>query len=457
MLLGKRFQPFIDAAPICVMARGITENILDAKRIDALFERTATKQYTRAWSFSALVDLMSQVVLDIQPSVHAAYRSMAKHLGVSDQAVYDKLQHVEGHVAAELVRDSARQARPVIEQLQATVPPLLPGYHAKILDGNHLAATERRIAELRTTWSAPLPGQLLVVLDQEHMLASDVIPCEDGHAQERSLLDQVVATVQADDLWIADRNFCTRQFLWEIAQRLGFFLIREHGKIRGKLLGERRLRGRWAPGFVFEQRLKIQLATKRTLIVRRVTIALIQATRDGDKELHLLSNVPKDKATAMQLADAYRPRWSIEGLFLEMTETLSCEINTLGYPKAALFAFCLALQAYNAVSVIKASLRSVHGVKKIERELSGYYLALEIEQMYAGMMVAIPPKHWEKAWGELSPPELANVLKDLAGTIDLAKYQKTPRGPKKKAAKRTPYKNGHHISTAKVLAGRGVT
>jgi len=334
---------------------------------------------------------------------------------------------------------------------------LLPGYHAKILDGNHLAATEHRIAELRTTWAAPLPGQLLVVLDQERMLASDVIPCEDGHAQERSLLDQVVATVQANDLWIADRNFCTRQFLWEIAQRLGFFLIRQHGNLTGKLLGKRRLRGRCATGFVFEQRLKIQLATKRTLIVRRVTIALIQATRDGDKELHLLSNVPKDKATAMQLADAYRQRWTIEVMFLEMTETLSCEINTLGYPKAALFAFCLALQAYNAVSVIKASLRSVHGVKKIERELSGYYLALEIEQMYAGMMVAIPPKHWEKAWGELSPPELANVLKDLAGTIDLAKYQKTPRGPKKKAAKRTPYKNGHHISTAKVLAGRGVT
>jgi Transposase DDE domain len=191
--------------------------------------------------------------------------------------------------------------------------------------------------------------------------------------------------------------------------------------------------GRCATGFVFEQRLKIRLATQQTLIVRRVTIALDQPTRDGDKELHLLSNVPKDKATAMQLAEAYRQRWTIEVMFLEMTETLSCEINTLGYPKAALFAFCLALQAYNAVSVIKASLRSVHGVK-IEQQLSGYYLALEIEQMYAGMMVAIPPKHWEKAWGRLSPAELANVLKDLAAKVDLAKYQKTPRGPKKKGS-----------------------
>ena len=73
-----------------------------------------------------------------------------------------------------------------------------------------------------------------------------------------------------------------------------------------------------------------------------------------------------------------------------MTETLTCEINTLGYPKAALFAFCLALMAYNAVSVIKAALRSVHGLDKIENELSGYYLSLEIQQMYPGMMVANP-------------------------------------------------------------------
>jgi hypothetical protein len=145
MLLSQRFQPFVDAAPICVMARGVAENLLDPQRLDALFERTADKQYTREWSFSLLVELMSQVVLDIQPSVHAAYRAMAARLGVSDQAVYDKLQRVELKVSAELVRDSARQAQPVIAALHTTLPPLLPGFRAKILDGNHLAATEHRL------------------------------------------------------------------------------------------------------------------------------------------------------------------------------------------------------------------------------------------------------------------------------------------------------------------------
>jgi IS4 transposase len=456
MLLNKRFQPFLDAAPICVMARGVAENILNPGRIDALFERTAERQYTRDWPFSLLVDLMSQVVLDIQPSVHAAHRAMAKRLGVSDQAVYDKLQHVELKVSAELVRDSARQAQAVIQQLHTAAPPLLAGFRAKILDGNHLAATEHRIEELRTTWAAPLPGKLLVVLDQELMLATDVFPCEDGHAQERSLLDEVLAKVAAGDVWLADRNFCTRNFLLGIAKRLGFFLIRQHGNLTGTLVGKRKRRGRCDTGVVSEQKLKLTDDEGHVWVVRRITIELEQPTRDGDRELHLVCNVPDDKAGAVQLAEAYRKRWTIEVMFLEMTETLSCEIHTLGYPKAALFAFCLALMAYNAISVIKASLRSVHGLEKIEEELSGYYLALEIEQMYPGMMVAIPPKHWTW-WASLSPRAMADVLKDLAKKVDLARYKKSPRGPKKKAPKRKAYRNGNHLSTAKVLAGRGVT
>src|SRR5262249_36155676 len=57
---------------------------------------------------------------------------------------------------------------------------------------------------------------------------TDVFPCEDGHAQERSLLGAVLETVAAQDLWIADRNFCTRAFLGEIDTRGGFFIIRQH-------------------------------------------------------------------------------------------------------------------------------------------------------------------------------------------------------------------------------------
>ena len=86
LTLGKVFKPFIEERPICVMARGVLENLLNPVRIDALFERTAEVQYTRDLLFSSVVDLMGQVVLGVQPSVHAAYQAQAEMIGVSDQA-----------------------------------------------------------------------------------------------------------------------------------------------------------------------------------------------------------------------------------------------------------------------------------------------------------------------------------------------------------------------------------
>jgi hypothetical protein len=139
--------------------------------------------------------------------------------------------------------------------------------------------------------------------------------------------------------------------------------------------------------------------------------------------------------------------------FFEITTTLACEINTLAYPKAALFTFCLALLAYNAVSLIKAALRRAHGRQKVNDEVSSYYLALELNRTYDGMMIAIPAPHWV-LFRELSPQEFANVLRELAASVNLCRYQKHPRGPKKAPPERTTYQNGKHVSTAKLLAQR---
>src|SRR5262249_33437525 len=153
------------------------------------------------------------------------------------------------------------------------------------------------IHELRTTWAAPLPGKVLVVLDQERMLAEEVFLTEDGHAQERSLLEEVLPCVRPRDLWIADRNFCTLQFLFGIAGRQASFVIRQHGTVKGKLVGQRREVGRCATGVVDEQAIELHdPQAGETTTFRRITVRLDQATRDGDGEIHLLSNVPEGDA-----------------------------------------------------------------------------------------------------------------------------------------------------------------
>jgi len=441
------FQSFMEQSPICVMAQAVLENLFQPERLDDLFERTAQRQYQRTLLFSSVVDLMHSVVLGVEPTVYAAYRKRRHKLQVSDQAVYDKLDGMELGLSAAVVHDSARQAEAAIEALAARRQPWLPDYRVRILDGNHLSATEHRLEQLRTTWAAPLPGKVLAILEPETGLATDVFLTPDGHAQERSLLDEVLKCVRERDVWIADRNFCTLKFLFEIAKKFGFFIIRQHGAVQGKLRGRRVFQGEGPTGKIYEQALEF-VYQGRTYQLRRITIELLQATRDGDTALHLLTNLP-GKVSAVKVADLYRRRWTIETLFWEVTTTLTCEIHTLCYPKAALFVFCLALVAANAVAVVKAALRATHDEEQAD-ELSGYYLALEVKQVHEGMMIAVPPSCWEEI-ARLKTRPFATLLKKIANHVDLERYRKSPRGPKKAPPKRSRYRNGGHVSTHKLI------
>lgn len=453
MLLSAPFEKFVEASPVSVMMRGIVENLFHPERLERLFEENAVTQYTRRLPFATVAEVMGEVVFNVNPSVGAALQDRVDTLPVSRRAFYLKLNGVEPEVAAVLVRDSATQLAPVIRKLGARTA-LLPGYHCRVLDGNHFSATEHRILETRSETAAPLPGQALAVLDPDLRLVVDVFPCEDGHAQERSLLDQVLPTVRPDDLWIADRNFCTLGFLCGIAKRRGRFVIRHHAGMPFETNGRCRFVGDTETGRVFEQKVTLkEPETGRLRTARLVTVKLKTPTRDGEVELRILTNLPVKAASALTVADLYRKRWSVETLFQEMTENLTCEIKTLAYPRAAVFAFCLALMAWNGMSVIYAALRSVHGEDIVEDNLSGYYLALEISQVYHGMMIAIPPAEWA-IFQDLSPAKMATLLRQLARRVSLKHLQKHPRSPKVPQPARHYSGNGQHVATAKLLARR---
>jgi hypothetical protein len=451
MLLGQVFNHFVQKSPVSVMVRGLLEKVLCPQTLDDLFKRSAKTQYTRELLFSTVVNLMSLVVCGIHPSIHAAHQASAEEIGVSVTSIYNKINGIEPSISAELVKEVASQTEATIRHLKATMPDLLPGYRVKILDGNAIAASEHRLKVLREIGSAPLPGQSLVVLDPSLMLAVDVFPCEDGHAQERSLFNEVLSTVEEDDVWIADRNFCTLKFLFGIAAQKGYFIIRQHKSLPRQATDDFRTVGQIDTGEVFEQNILLSADDGQQLKARRVKVYLEQPTRDGDREIFILTSLPPEVASALLIAQLYRKRWTLETLFQVLTETLCCEINTLGYPKAALFTFCVALVAYNVLSVVKAALRSVHGTDKIETEVSSYYLADEIKGTYRGMMIAVPPQEWQ-IFQDMTFVELSLVLKHLAAQVSLRAFRRHPRGPKKAQPKRTFLKRKPHVSTAKILA-----
>jgi len=452
MLLGKIFERFATLAPVCVATRALLEAALCPQALDALFTRTAQHQYTRTLLFSTCVELMAAVVCRVHRTLHGAYQATLEQIAVSLRSIYSKLEHLEPEVSAELVRHTAARLAPVIRQLKGGLPAPLPGYRVKILDGNHLGHSQRRLKALRDVAAGALPGQTLVVLDPQLGLALDVVCCEDGHAQERSLLGPVLAQVAIQDVWLADRNFCTTGFLFGIAGRGGYFVIRQHAStLRWTRESRRRPVGRMATGRLYEQRLWLENEAGQTLAVRRVTLVLTHATRDGETEIHLLTNLPARVAWARRVAELYRGRWSIEGLFQDLTTILRCEVNTLAYPKAALFGFCVALASSNVYATVKASLRAVHGIEKVERDVSDYYLGEEISGKYEGMMIAIPERYW-RAFAAYSAAKLVSLLRHLARHARLARFQKHPRGPKKPKPRRTRFAKAKHISTARLLA-----
>src|SRR6266567_2748203 len=95
------------------------------------------------------------------------------------------------------------------------------------------------------------------------------------------------------------------------------------------------------------------------------------------------------KTAMLKSARCWGKCWTLETAFQHLEAYFQSEINTLGYPKAALFGFCLALVAYNMLAVVMAALRSVHG-ETMDQDLSLYYVANDIAQTYHGMMIAIP-------------------------------------------------------------------
>ena len=451
MLFDDLFDRFVDQSPMCVLARGLMERALSPQCLDALFEKTAQRQYTKDLLFSTTVDVMALVVCRVRPSVNAAYQARKEEIGVSVRALYGKLQCLEIGVSAALVRHTARRLEPIIRQMKGTKPPLVKGYRTKILDGNHLAGTERRPKILRDVAAGCLPGQTLVVLEPETGLASDVICCEDGHTQERKLLGLIWPMVEERDLWIADRNFCTTMFLFGLAARKACFIIRQHAStLRWKRESKRRRAGRTKTGVLYERKLWLEDEEGNEVVVRQIELVLQTATRDGEKTIRLLTNLPA-KVRAARIAELYRERWTIEKLFHSMTELLRCEVNTLAYPKAALFGFCVALAAHNVLATVKAALRATHKKVALDEVLSDFYVAEELAGTYRGMMIALPEGEW-KHLAEMSDNDFVDWLTGVAKRVRLDRYPKSRRGPKKPRPRRTRYAKAKHKATARLMA-----
>lgn len=428
------------------MARTALEHALPAGWIDEVFDEHRERQYPRELLFSTVVELMTLVSLGLRPSLHAAARTM-ETLPVSLAALYDKVNRTEPAILRALVRGSAERLAPVAAAVDSGT--ILPGWRLRVLDGNHLPASEKRLAPLREHRGAALPGQTLVVYDPDSGLVTDLVAGEDAHQSERALVAPLLDSARPGQLWIADRHFCTCTIMqgWDEAQ--AGFVVREHARhprLAGQ--GEWHECGRTETGQVREQAVEV---TGAPAPWRRIELALDTATEAGERAIRLWSNLPEEIG-AGQIAALYRMRWRIEGMFQRLESVLNSEVRSLGHPRAALLGFAVAVLAHNVLALLQRCVEQAHQDQEPPPEVSTYHLALHVRGGYEGMLIALPPEQWRSYDGD--PTALADRLLQLARNVDPRQVATSKRGPK--VTKPKKYVDAAtaraHVATARVLA-----
>jgi hypothetical protein len=441
---------FVEKNPLAVMTRCIVGALLNDE-VNTVFDQHRSRQYQDTILFSTVALSVAEIALGTVKNRHQAYLAYQSELGTSPTAYYGKVNRIEPAVSEGMVRFSAERAEAMLVPLAFQPWEVLAGYRCFALDGNHLQKTEKRLKEARGLCAVPLPGTVVARYDYQQGLFDRAYILEDAHAQESSVLDRVVADLLARDLVIADRHFCIVAFMLQVAARSGCFVIRQHGRLKGRLLGKRRKIGRTERGMVYEQAMEIG-ADETTLVVRRITIELDQPTRDGETVIHILSNVPANDATAGQLAETYRQRWEIENAFYVLTTTLTCELKSNCYPRCALFLICMAMLAYNCRQVLLAALYAEHEAEDVER-MSQYRVALDIVKPMAGMLTAINNAEWN-ALTPQTPSGIADFLRRVSRQVNVRAYRKSVRGPKRPPPQRKRCKSGTHVSSYRLLQAR---
>jgi hypothetical protein len=457
--LGVTLVPHGDAVPLAVMVRGTLEWLLDETALGKLFDEHAPTQYTRELTLHALVRLMIQVAAGIRATVHAAYKAdralEQPTIATTYQAVYGKLGRMQPAVSEAVIRYGAERCVRLLTLMPGARVEPRPGYRMRVLDGNVLAGSHHRLTPLRRLLNACLPGKSLVVYEPGLGLVTDAVLCEDAYTQERALLTQILPRVRAHDLFVADRNFCTTRFVFGISAAKAFVIVRQHrNSLPCQAIDGLRPAGNTETGAIYEQRVQAtDPESGTTLTLRRIEVRLHKKTRDGDDAIAVLTNLPAE-VTAAEIAEDYRVRWTIEKHFQFLTQSLKCELPGLGKPRAALFAFAMALLAANALAIVRGAVRSAHGAEA-EAELSGYYLADEIAHDYRTLMKYVPAEHW-LGWHQIPAVQLAPLLCNLAARVRLKGLTRTRRGPKKPPKHKPVYDPKHkHYSTARLLKGLG--
>jgi Transposase DDE domain len=438
-------------SPLTVLVRGAVERWLAPPILAQIASDCAISNYERKVTLEALTAIMLDAVLGMQPTVHAAAIARRDEWSGSIQALYAKFGRIDPKFAMGLVKRTAEGILPLVTSPRMAGKP--GNVSIKVIDGTMPNGSEHRLGVLRGLAAAGLPAQAVVVYDLRTGVCDRVAVDEDAYASEKVLAEALLQEARADEIYIADRGFCTCRLMGQLLERDVSFIFREHAY---DLVYEEESPeepcGRCSTGVVLEGKVRLcDRLRKCTWDLRRIHVQLDVPTQSGEKDLWLLTNLPPD-CLAVEIAELYGQRWQVERHFHFIKRELHGQMPSLGEPRAAIFALCISLAAGNLLAFV----RNLQPEEKREAKrpaLSGYYLALEISRSYTAIEALTTPRDW-RAVAKLSCRSFCTWAMKLAARIPWSRYVTHPRGPKQRPPPRLSGKHRHHFSTYRLLQAR---
>jgi hypothetical protein len=89
MVVGEMLEYIRRRLPMPLMAKPVLERAVPPERVDAWFEQSRERQYTRDLLFPSVFELMSLVAVKVFPSTHAAYQFDKDAIAVPVTSLYN--------------------------------------------------------------------------------------------------------------------------------------------------------------------------------------------------------------------------------------------------------------------------------------------------------------------------------------------------------------------------------
>lgn len=364
----------------------------DADRLNGVFERHRGSCYEKAISFSTMVHLVADALLQHGGSGNQSFMRGRESgwLEASNRAAYGKLGRMPVNLSMGFlteVTDSLREIFP--EQSRRKPPGSLQGFSVITYDGKALKRVAKRLKALRGLSGGVLGGRALVAMDFSLGMTLAMHAHPDGDANDvrfvPALLPEVRRRVPGCRLHMADRQFCDLVQMEHFTAENDHFLVRYNAKVgfhsdhpprEGIDRQGRRYCEQWG-----------WLGRKNH--PQRRYVRQIRLFRPGEEDIVLLTDLLSSKEyPAEDLLDLYLERWGIERMFQKVTEVFGLKGLIGGTPEATIFQFAFCLLLYNQIQLVRAFV-AWHQKRDFET-ISLEQLFVDVRRELIGWHVAFP-------------------------------------------------------------------